>query len=1005
MITLRFDQALDSDGGSPAVSYHLQYMAVYTVGAWIDLSGGEVDSLLTHYTLSDGLEKGETYSFRYRVKNAIGWSDFSDSSSTVAADPPARPLSPPVVVGDPTASSLTLQFDQETIDDGGSPITTYLLEMCEDSVDQDQCLEDSQFSTVSSYTATYQHTLTAAADLLVPGSVYRLRYRAGNAVGGNGLPSDPVNVAIVDKPAASSLIQKNMEYSSRTSLSIEWSAVAAVAGQSPGGDILGYVLQATDPTNGTTWEAFNGVELGLRDQTRASVLWLTTGRAYQFAVVAHNFNGAGTSSETVELYSCVLPSQFSAPYRIGSSATSLEIGWTPPEDSGGCAITGYAVFKDDGTGAGTFEEANSVNDPAVRNQPGLNSMTITTFDAEDTGQGFVIYLVAYTEAGDSIESEHATITLGDVPDKPSNAPYKDSAASSGSRLLIRYDALAESANGGLALESYSLEIDDGVGGEFSILTGFTTASLATSHLVTTGISQGLSYRVRYRAKNAYGWSEYSETAIILAAQPPAKPVAAPQTVSTSDTTIQVLLDLDIENGGSPITRYPLEISGGGLSNDVYHEVTTDDGSSGDPLRTLDIILDELDFGTIYKLRYRAENVEGLGEYSDVALVALNALPVAPSAPTRVDRDCSETSIAVSWTSVQPDPELEGNKIAGYRLYVAEGQSNIFSLVYDGDGYPQITSTVVTNLSTGELYDFKVSAINANGEGPQSSAALRTHSCVAPSEVSAPVRVAALSTMATVTLSWEQPAATGGCPITGYALFRSDPDQSDPANGVEVYVEVNEEGDANIRDQPDLFEATVTNFLEGSAGRDFKYVVEAFNAIGGTTSQPVSYILATTPSPPGTAPEILDSLTSSTQITVLLTALVGDSQTGGATILSYGLQMSSNSPEEAAYFVDVAGTIGDSVTLQHTLTAVEKGESYAFRYRTKNQYGWSEEWSPVAYALAVDAPSMPPAPTFVEATDTSVTIDISLPLDDGGQSFTSLELWRDEGDQAESPTFV
>jgi hypothetical protein len=50
-----------------------------------------------------------------------------------------------------------------------------------------------------------------------------------------------------------------------------------------------------------------------------------------------------------------------------------------------------------------------------------------------------------------------------------------------------------------------------------VLTGFTVGSLATSHLITAGISQGLTYRARYRAWNAYGWSEYSPTGAILAA--------------------------------------------------------------------------------------------------------------------------------------------------------------------------------------------------------------------------------------------------------------------------------------------------------------------------------------------------------------------------------------------------------------------------------------------------------------------------------------------------------
>jgi hypothetical protein len=139
----------------------------------------------------------------------------------------------------------------------------------------------------------------------------------------------------------------------------------------------------------------------------------------------------------------------------------------------------------------------------------------------------VIYLVVFTEAGDSADSEHATITLGAAPSQPPRAPNKEAASSSGSRLLIRYDPLASAFELGLPVESYSLEIDDGQGGAFRVLTGFSASSLATSHLITTGVTQGLTYRVRYRALNPYGWSDYSPIAAILAAQPPAKPSSAP----------------------------------------------------------------------------------------------------------------------------------------------------------------------------------------------------------------------------------------------------------------------------------------------------------------------------------------------------------------------------------------------------------------------------------------------------------------------------------------------
>jgi len=90
-------------------------MPVFTGGVWADLAGASIDTLRTSFTLSTGLVLGETYSFRYRVKNSAAWAEatsawgeFSDASSVVAADAPGKPASAPAIVGDPTATSVTL---------------------------------------------------------------------------------------------------------------------------------------------------------------------------------------------------------------------------------------------------------------------------------------------------------------------------------------------------------------------------------------------------------------------------------------------------------------------------------------------------------------------------------------------------------------------------------------------------------------------------------------------------------------------------------------------------------------------------------------------------------------------------------------------------------------------------------------------------------------------------------------------------------------------------------
>lgn len=170
------------NGGGTIESYHLQYARTY-VGDWIDLVGYPYNSLSTIYTLSN-LQKGESYKFRFRVKNQIGWSDYSDESQSLAAEAPGI-LAPPSI-NTVSSTQVILDFNLNC-DSGGSPITSYVLE--KDS--------GSGFLPVGApYTSgSTQTTFTMVlADL---GEIYTYRWYAVNDYG-DGPYSDEVSVAIAD---------------------------------------------------------------------------------------------------------------------------------------------------------------------------------------------------------------------------------------------------------------------------------------------------------------------------------------------------------------------------------------------------------------------------------------------------------------------------------------------------------------------------------------------------------------------------------------------------------------------------------------------------------------------------------------------------------------------------------------------------------------------------------------------------------------------------------------
>jgi hypothetical protein len=75
---------------------------------------------------------------------------------------------------------------------------------------------------------------------LIEGKIYTIRWYAVNAKG-QGPASDEIIVGLTDRLAAPAGLLKVGSLSSKTSITMQWSALTG--GVSPAGDILGYKLQ------------------------------------------------------------------------------------------------------------------------------------------------------------------------------------------------------------------------------------------------------------------------------------------------------------------------------------------------------------------------------------------------------------------------------------------------------------------------------------------------------------------------------------------------------------------------------------------------------------------------------------------------------------------------------------------------------------------------------------------------------------------------------------------
>jgi hypothetical protein len=121
-------------------------------------------------------------------------------------------------------------------------------------------------------------------------------------------------------------------------------------------------------------------------------------------------------------------------------------------------------------------------------------------------------------------------------------------------------------------------------------------------------------------------------------------------------------------------------------------------------------------------------------------------------------------------------------------------------------------------------------------------------CVAPSLLRPAYLIQALPNA--ITIGWHGPEDDGGCPITGYAVFR------DNSNDSTVDIEINSVNDASIRDSPVLRKVTANNFSPSTEGLWFRFKVRVFNREGFFDSNLIRVLNAGPPLSPTFAPVLL-----------------------------------------------------------------------------------------------------------------------------------------------------
>jgi len=497
-------------------------------------------------------------------------------------------------------------------------------------------------------------------------------------------------------------------------------SIAFTAGANGGAEIMNYEYSLN---GGSSWLAFPEMVMS----SPVTVPGLTNGTSYEIKLRALNSVGNGTASAAVSVTPVTTPAAPTALLAtpgVGSASIAFTAGST-----GGSAITKYQYSTDGGTN--WSDVASGTSSP----------VTITGLAK---GQTFSIKLRAVSAAGNGAASTATSVSIAaTVPNAPA-APTVVVAAAGGAGTA----SWTAPSNGGSAITGYEVTA---TGGATPIVKSITNP--ATLSQAFTGLSKTTTYTFTVKAINAIGNSVASAGTSKLPVTVPGKP-ATTLLGSTGNGSITVTYTAPTIDGGSAVTGYVVQAFA------PLATEPTDTCESNASALTCTLI--GLTNGVKYEVRVFAKNVVGTGvSFNKVK----NVVPATtPGKATITTVTAGAGQVTVAWTAPLSNG---GSAVTGYTVQAFNAAG---TLAIDSKTCSPATATgtncIVTGLTNGTAYTFKVTAANVKGSGSASNLSATATPAAAPAAPGSPLATANTGKSATIT--WTVPASNGSA-ITGYTV--------------------------------------------------------------------------------------------------------------------------------------------------------------------------------------------------------------------------------------------
>jgi fibronectin type 3 domain-containing protein len=506
------------------------------------------------------------------------------------------------------------------------------------------------------------HVYTSYRDEGLANGVYNYSVAARNIMGvGPFCAGQEVNISTEVAVAPSAPIGLTA-VGNETLIYLAWS----VPNNDGGSQITGYKVY-----RGTTYGSETFIQ-ALGTQTFFHDELVSGGVNYYYKVSAVNAVGESPLSEGA-VGSLLAPPTVPGPPRdlnVDNGSSYVQLTWNAPSSDGGSPVTGYNIYRN------TNMDAAPVLLASVGDQLGYNDTTAIN------GITYHYRVSAVNVVGEGPLTEPEEATPYTVPGEPRNLR----ATFNGIEVILDWDAPL--SDGGSAVNGY--KVYRGIASDSMSL----RATLGVEHqYVDEFIAADQAYYYKVQAINDRGEGPFSETVLF----DPNLPSAPTLDASLGLDFVSLVWQAPSSTGSSEIIGY-----------NVYRGEASGNlallASLGNTTHYMD---ENVTKGHAYYYRVSANNSAGEGQLSNEVSMMVGSIPSEP-------RDLVATAGNATVTLIWQAPEDDGGwAITSYNIYrtTVAGAETILATVGNVLTY---TDSSVTN---GVTYYYRVSAVNAVGEGP------------------------------------------------------------------------------------------------------------------------------------------------------------------------------------------------------------------------------------------------------------------------------------------------